>query len=127
MNDDPPPLTTASDAAERSLVDDVRQLIEDGRTLAEAEFAYQKSRAAVAGEGVKGAVTFGGLALAFLLFALLALTVGLLIALTPLLTAWGATAVVTGGLLLAGALAGLTARQRWRAMTGAITETDAAQ
>lgn len=127
MSDDPPPLTIASDAAERSLVDDVRQLIEDGRTLAEAEFAYQKSRAAVAGEGVKGAAMFGGLALAFGLFALLALTVGLLIALTPLLTAWGATAAVTGGLLLAGALAGLTARRRWRAMTGAISETDTPQ
>ncbi|HVR91799.1 MAG TPA: phage holin family protein [Novosphingobium sp.] len=121
MDDEPVPLVNTNDAAERSLVDDVRQLIDDGRTLAEAEYAYQKSRAAVAGDGVKGAAAYGGLAIALVLFALVALTIGLLIALTPWLTAWGATAVVTVGLLLAAALSALVAKRRWSAMTSAIS------
>ncbi len=121
MDDEPVPLVNTPDAAERSLVDDVRQLIDDGRTLAEAELAYQKSRAAVAGDGVKGAAAYGGLAIALVLFALVALTVGLVIGLTPLLTALGATAVVTLGLLLAAGLCALTAKRRWSAMTNAIS------
>lgn len=120
MDDEPVPLVNTTDAAERSLVDDVRQLIDDGRTLAEAEIAYQKSRAAVAGDGVKGAAVYGGLAIALVLFALVALTVGLVIGLTPLLTALGATAAVTFGLLLAAGLCVLTAKRRWSAMTSAI-------
>ena len=121
MDDEPVPLVNTADAAERSLVEDVRQLIEDGRTLAEAELAYQKSRAAVAGDGVKGAAAYGGLAIALVLFALVALTVGLLIALTPWLTALGATAAVTLGLLLVAGLCTLTAKRRWSAMTEAIS------
>lgn len=121
MDEEPVPLINTNDAAERSLVDDVRQLFEDGRTLAEAELAYQKSRAAVAGDGVKGAAAYGGLAIALVLFALVALTVGLLLALTPWLTAWGATAVVTLGLLVAAGFSALVAKRRWAAMTSAIS------
>lgn len=121
MDDEPVPLVNTADAAERSLIDDVRQLLDDGRTLAEAELAYQKSRAAVAGDGVKGAAAYGGLAIALVLFALVALTVGLVIALTPLLTALGASAAVTLGLLIAAGLCALTAKRRWAAMTTAIS------
>ena len=124
MDDEPVPLVNTPNAAERSLVDDVRQLIDDGRTLVEAELAYQKSRVAVAGDGVKGAALYGGLAIALVLFALVALTVGLVIALTPWLTAPGATAVVTLGLLLAALFAALIAKRRWQAMTGAISGSE---
>ena len=78
------------DARERSLAEDLRQLIDDGRALAEAELAYRKSCAALAGKGAKGIAIFGALAAALVFFALMALTVGLVIALTPLLTALGA-------------------------------------
>ena len=92
MQDERPPLVTPStgDAADRSLVEDVRQLIDDSKTLVEAELAYQKSRAVVAGVGVKGTVAYVALAAALVVFALVALTVGLLIALTPWLGAFGA-------------------------------------
>ena len=66
--DEPPPLI-AEDPAERSLVDDVRQLVGDGRTLLEAELAYQKSRALVAGQAAKSVAGWGALALALLFFA----------------------------------------------------------
>jgi hypothetical protein len=55
-------------------------------------------------------------------FALMALTVGLLIALTPLVTAWGATAIVFGGLLVVAACCALLATGRWRRMTAMLSD-----
>ena len=55
------------------------------------------------------------------MLALIGLTVGLIIALTPIVTAWGATALVAGGLLLAGALTASAAMKRWRRLSGALT------
>ena len=125
MTDDaPPPLVNQPevDAAERSLVDDIRQLAEDGRTLIEAEVAYQKSRAVVAGGGLKSAVLFGGLALILLFFVLMALVMGLLLALTPLIGAWGALGAVVGGLLFGAIIAALIANSRWTRTAALIAE-----
>lgn len=125
MTDDaPPPLVNQpeADAAERSLVDDMRQLAEDGRTLIEAEIAYQKSRAVVAGGGLKSAALFGGLALILLFFVLMALVMGLLLALTPLIGAWGALGAVVGGLLIGAIIAALIAKSRWTRTAALIAE-----
>lgn len=118
MQDDPPLLVTPSTsaAADRSLVEDVRQLAQDSKTLVEAELAYQKSRAAIAGVGAKGVASAALLGIALVFFALVALTIGLLIALTPWLTALGATAAVTLGLLGGGALCGWIGKKRWDRM-----------
>ncbi|MFZ9396805.1 MAG: phage holin family protein [Erythrobacter sp.] len=85
-----------------SLVEDVAALVQDGRNLFEAEIAFQKTRLAFAANRSKSAVVAGLGALAFLHLALIALVVGLVIALAPLVSGWGATAIVVG-LLLAGA------------------------
>lgn len=124
MDDETPPLVKepASDAAERSLVEDVRQLVEDGRTLLEAELAYQKSRAAVAGASAGGIAGWGALALALVFFALMALVVGLLIALAPLVGGWGATAIVVLGLIAAAAISGAVAARRWRRMRSLLAD-----
>lgn len=93
----------ASDAKakrESTLVNDMAALVEDGRNLFEAEIAFQKTRLAFAANRSKQAVISGLFALAFIHLALIALVVGLVIALTPLVTAWGATAIVVGLLLL---------------------------
>lgn len=82
------------------LVEEVRQLAADARTMAEAELAYQKSRAVVVGGAAKSIAIYGALAAALTFYALGALVVGLLLALTPLVTAWGATAIVVGLLAL---------------------------
>jgi hypothetical protein len=82
------------------LVGDIRQLAADAKNLAEAELAYQTSRAKVAGEAARNIALFGVVAFVLAFFALGALTVGLLLALTPLVTAWGATAIVVGALLI---------------------------
>ncbi|MFM5893186.1 MAG: phage holin family protein [Novosphingobium sp.] len=108
--------------AERSLVDDVKQLASDSRTLLEAEFAYQKSRAAVAGAGIKGITGWAALALALVFFALMALVMGVLLGLTALIGAWAATGATVLGLLLAAGLSALAASQRWKRMSALLAE-----
>ena len=83
-----------------SLVDDLTALAEDGKTLFEAEIGFQKTRLAFAANRSKSAVLSGIMALGFIHLALIALVVGLVIALTPYFTAFGATAIVVGLLLL---------------------------
>lgn len=114
MADDQSPPLIAEDPAERSLVDDVRQLVDDGRTLLEAELAYQKSRALVVGEAARAVAGWGALALALLFFALMALVLGLILALTPELGALAATGVVVAGLVVLAGIAGITALRRWK-------------
>lgn len=109
-----------SDARERSLIDDLQQLAEDARQLAEAEFAYQKTRAAFAGRGIRRLVVLGALAAVLVFFALMVLAIGLVLALTPLLTAWGAAGVAFGGLLLVALLCAMAARSQWKRMAVAL-------
>ncbi|MEA3264573.1 MAG: phage holin family protein [Pseudomonadota bacterium] len=120
---DPPLLQDeAVDAAERSLVDDVRALVDDGRTLLEAELAYQKSRAALAGRTAKSMAGWIALALSLVFFALMALVMGLLLILAPLIGGLGATLAVVLALLGAAALSGWIAARRWQAMTQSLSE-----
>ncbi len=117
MSTDLPPLTQSSASAgtNRTLVEDVVHLVEDGKVYLEAELQYQKSRAGVVGSGARKAAILAALAFAFVLLALLAITVGLLLALATLLGVWGAMAAVTVLLLLAGGICALAARGKWRA------------
>jgi ABC-type multidrug transport system fused ATPase/permease subunit len=103
------------EARDRSLQDDLRDLAEEARTAAEAEFAFQKSRAAYAGKSLPkiAGLLVGAAVLAF--FAMMALVVGLVIALAPLLTAWGSMAFVTVVLLALALVLALTARNRFKA------------
>jgi uncharacterized membrane protein YqjE len=103
----------ATDPANRSLVDDLRLLADDARTLAEAEFAYQKSRAQVFGGGIGKIVGLAVAALLLVSLALMGLVVGLILALSPLITAWGATAVVVGVLMILAGMAALWAKSLW--------------
>ncbi len=112
----------AEDVGSRPLPEELRQLAEDARALAEAELAYQKSRAAFAGQQIKGIAALAALAAALIFFSLMALTVGLVIALIPLLTAWGATAAVTVGLLVVAGLCALAALARWKRMMAALSD-----
>lgn len=101
-----PPSTAADEDANTftSLRDDVAALVEDARTYAEAELAFQKTRASLAGR--RGARALGSLVLALVLLhiALIALAVGVVIALAPWVTTWGAIAIVVGVMLIGVAL-----------------------
>ena len=89
-------------SAQPSLADDLLALFEDGKTYAEAELAYQKSRAGYTANRLKGALALGLGAFGVLHLALIALTVGVVIALAPLVGPWIATAIVTIALIVAG-------------------------
>jgi hypothetical protein len=123
MADDHPPLTVEN-AAERSLVDDVRQLASDGRTLLEAELAYQKSRALVAGQAAKGVAGWGALALALVFFALMALVLGLVLVLAEAIGALWATIAAFLGLLAFAALSGWFALRRWQRASAQLTDAE---
>lgn len=94
-----------SEAYDESLLDEIGALIDDGRTYIEAEVAFQRTRAKLAWRlaGVSAGLVV--VAIILLHIALLALAVGLVIALQPHVTIWGAVAIVVGGMLAcAGAL-----------------------
>lgn len=113
MNESSP--EPASDTAEEpSLVEDLRLLVAEGRAYAESEIAWQKARAARAGRGIKRVLAFGALALSLVFFSLMALVLGLVLALSPSLTPLGATGAVMAGLLLLAALCGLLASAAWK-------------
>ncbi|HTM95592.1 MAG TPA: phage holin family protein [Croceibacterium sp.] len=118
MRDEDPLPETGEEADERSLLDDVGAAIEDGKTYLEAELAYQRTRAAFAADRAKDAAVFAALGGALALLALVALTIGLVIALVPLLTAWGAAAVVTGAWLALSVVFLRMAAARWRRLIG---------
>lgn len=82
-----------------ALRDDVTALIQDARNYAEAEIAFQKTRAGFAGKAAGRAFVSLVLALVLLHIAGIALAVGAVIALAPFVTIWGAIAIVVGVLL----------------------------
>lgn len=103
-----------------SLVDDLSALIEDGQTYVTAEIAYQKTRLSYATTQGKAGIGLLVAALALLHLALIALVVGLVFALSPLLTPFGATAAVTLGLLLLAGLVAAGGAKRMRAVASAF-------
>lgn len=108
---------------ERSLTDDIVALIDDGKTYVEAELQYQKTRAAFALDRGRSGALYGVLSAALLHLALVALVVGVVIALTPMIGAWAATAVVVGLLVIAGIGFALAAKQRFGRLSAAYRET----
>lgn len=113
-DEDTVPDNTDDGASERSLIEDVEAAIEDGKTYLEAELSYQRTRAAFAADRFKDAAVFAAIGMSLALLALVALTVGLVIALAPLLTAWGAAAAVTLAWLALAAVFMRMATARWR-------------
>ena len=102
-----------------SLIGRVKDLVDDARTAAEAEIAWQSARAGFVGRRAAFIAAWGGFALVCAFVAVLALAFGAILALTPLIGAILATAVVTGVLLLAAVIAGLIARSRVRQLKAA--------
>jgi hypothetical protein len=103
-----------------SLTGGLRALLDDAQTLVEAELGYQQARIAYGWGRAKGVVALLLLSLAFGFFTLVALVVGLLLALTPILGAWGSLAVVGLGLGLLATLCFLSAVGRFRKARAAI-------
>lgn len=83
-----------------SIVEELGTLVDDARLYATAEIAFQKTRAKLVGKNVGVAAGAVVLAIILLHIALIALAVGFVIALEPLVTIWGAIAIVVGVMLL---------------------------
>jgi hypothetical protein len=107
-----------------SLAGELRELADDAHTLVEAELAYQSARAAYVWNGGKGVVAWLLIAAACAFFALVALVVGLLLALIPLLGVWVALAVVALGLVLCAGLALRVAIAKLRRIRGQAIAAD---
>lgn len=108
------------DAEARSLLEDVEALVDDGKTYLEAELTYQKTRAAFVADRAKAAFVFTMVAAALGFLALIGLTVGMIIALAPWLTAFGASVLVVALLALGAVLCARAASKRWNALMDAI-------
>lgn len=104
---------------EESLVEELAALYDDGKTYAEAELAFQKARAGLAGRSIGVALGLGIVAIILLHIAFLALAVGLVIALEPLVSIWGAIAIVVGGIFLLVGLLGYGAYSKGK-LLGAL-------
>lgn len=89
-----------------SLTDDLVAFLDDGKTYLEAETQFQKSRAIYVAHKGKRGIVLGLVAFAMIHTALIGLVVGAVIALSPILTIWGAMALVSGALILAGVVLG---------------------
>lgn len=124
MNDEPDQPEVITDPVDRSLVDDVRQLVGDAHTFADAEIAFQQSRAKLVSRSMGAIVGRAALAIALIFFALMGLVLGAILALTPALGGWGATAAVVCALLIVALLLALWARARWRRMISLILGED---
>lgn len=120
--DAPPPLADSEAGETRSLVNDIEDLLVDARTWAEAEFTYQKTRAGFVAACLQGALGFAAVGAVLALVALIALAVGVTIALLPLVGPWGATGIVVSVLVLVVILLLRAAARRWREMMAAIRE-----
>jgi hypothetical protein len=107
---------------DESLTDEIAALIDDGKTYAQAELAFQKTRAGFVADRGKSAFLYGLFALGFIHLALIALVVGSMIALMPLIGPWGATLAVTGILLLGALLLLMGLRSRAREIGDAFKD-----
>ncbi len=96
-----------------SMVEELRLLIAAARQMASAELAYQTARARLMAKAAAWIAGGALLALVLLYFVLMALVVGLLLALAPVLGHWGALGAVIGGLLLVTLIAAVVA---WRGL-----------
>lgn len=121
-----PQQADAEDTVEYQTLDvEIQRLISSGREAFASELAFQKARAALAGKLAGRVAGLGALALALLFFVLMALVVGVLIALVPVLGAWGALGVVVAVLLVAALLCALGVRAALRAL-GRVLKGDGA-
>lgn len=123
MHDMTPGLAPLPEVAEDpTFAEDLQQLLQDARALAQAELAFQKTRVAYAGAEARAVALLGTVAAVLVFFAAMALVVGAVIALGPLLTPWGAMAAVTAALLLIAGICALLAKARLSRMMNAISD-----
>lgn len=109
------------DAGDEPLFASLSDLVEDGQTYLEAELDYRRKQLSFGLSASKAIIGLVALGLVLLFFALMALIMGLLLALTPLIGAWGSLGIVLGVILVATAFCFLGAFLRFRKAKSAFT------
>lgn len=104
----------------------LRALAEDAQTLVEAELGYVKAAITFAIGRIKIIAIALVMALFFLFFTLMAIVVGLLLALAPIIGAWAAAGAVTGVLALSTVVSAWVALRGARKMIALLTGSGAA-
>lgn len=121
----PPDLAPVAEEHEGlSFAQDLRQLAADGKAFAQAELTFQRSRAAYVGSEIRTIAVLAIVAAVLVFFAAMALVIGTVIALGPLLGPWGAMGAVTLALLLLSALGLWNARARFKRMIAIVGGED---
>jgi hypothetical protein len=130
MQDGEPPLvadiaevseTETEEAIEdRSLLEDLHALYNDGKTYASAELAFQKTRAGFVARKLQSVAVFGAGAALVALLAAIGLTVGAILSLETLIGPLGATAVVVIVLLIVAFLCARVAGKKWGELMSAF-------
>ena len=124
---DEPTVAVGEEARNRHLDDDLRSLVGGGLAYVQAEAELQKARAVYAVGTVKWIALLAVLAAALVFFSLMALTVGMVVGLAPLIGAIRATLVVFAALLGIGAICALLAVARWKRMIAALSNPEGEQ
>lgn len=109
----------ADGPSDDSLIADARALADDVRTAVEAEVAYQSARAGFLAGGGRAIALCFALAALLAVIALCTLAIGVLMALTPAVGPWLATAIVVAALVAAALVLALGANRRLRRLTAA--------
>ncbi|QIQ86161.1 MAG: phage holin family protein [Erythrobacter sp.] len=123
---DPTTVGPPEEGLSESLTEELAALIDDTRTYAEAELAFQKTRASLAGKNAGIALGLVVVAVVVLHVAVLALAVGLVMALAPLVTIWGSIAIVVGALLALTGLLGWMAMKRGKRISAIFAKDEPA-
>ena len=116
--------TPDTDQSDEGIGGAIKALIEDGQTLVEAEIAYRKAQAAYGLGEAKAIAVLLLLGLAFGFFTLLAIVVGLLLALARYVGVWGALGLVGGALAVLAALCLWKATKRMKSAKAALGAGD---
>ncbi len=116
--------TVAENSGLGSLADDLRELADNAQTLLEAELAYQSARAAYAWNRGSGIAIWLIVAATAGFFTVVALVVGLLLALIPLVGVWGSLGIVAASLALLAVFALLRASGKFKRMRTVLLASD---
>jgi len=112
----------SADSAGPTLTGEMRLLAANAKAMAQAEIAYQRSRAAYAGSKVRIIAILSVSAACLIFFAVMAAVVGTVIALAPLLGGWAAMIAVSGSLLAIVAVLGIIIALHVRQMKTVLTD-----
>lgn len=106
------------------MIDQLKGLYADGRELIDAEVSFQRTRLSAVGKQVRVMAMLAFIGLILLGCVLIALTIGTMIALIPVLGPWGAMGATAGATLVVAVLCFWLAAGRVSKVTALFASAD---